>query len=139
MTDTAELERLHRAAFTASRPWRAAEIDGLLSSPHVTFYRHPHGFALTRLVAGEAELLTIAVDPAHHRTGIAERLLREWLAAIDGSAETAFLEVAADNVAALSLYAKLGFTEVARRKGYYVRPNAPSGDAVVMRLALTIG
>ncbi|WP_299878301.1 GNAT family N-acetyltransferase [uncultured Sulfitobacter sp.] len=139
MTEPDALARLHRAAFTVSRPWHAAEIADLLNAPHVTLFRDPHGFALTRLVAGEAELLTIAVDPAHHRQGIAETLLRDWLASLEGRAQTAFLEVAADNAAAQSLYAKIGFGEVARRAGYYARANATDVDAVIMRLALTKG
>lgn len=139
MTEACDLARLHRAAFTVSRPWSAAEIADLLKSPHVTLFTDPHGFAMTRLVAGEAELLTVAVDPVHHRKGIAEALLREWLQTLAGRAETAFLEVAADNTAAHMLYAKLGFTEVARRAGYYARPGAFSVDAVIMRVALTKG
>lgn len=139
MTDAADLARLHRAAFTVSRPWSAAEIDGLLDSPYVTLFRHSNGFALARLVAGEAELLTVAVDPAHHRKGIAEGLLRDWLTTLKDGAETAFLEVAADNAAAQALYGKLGFAEVARREGYYARAGAANADAVIMQLALTEG
>lgn len=139
MTEPDDLARLHRAAFTVSRPWSAAEIADLLKSPHVTLFCDPHGFALTRLVAGEAELLTVAVDPAHHRKGIAEGLLRDWLEGLTGQAETAFLEVAADNAAAQALYLKLGFADVARRKGYYARADAANVDAVIMRLALTKG
>lgn len=139
MTDTEDLARLHRAAFTVSRPWSAAEIEGLIGSPHVALFRAAHGFALTRLVAGEAELLTVAVDPAHHRKGIAEGLLRRWLAEVGHTADTALLDVAADNFPAQSLYVKLGFAEAARRPEYYARPNAPRVDAVIMKLALTKG
>lgn len=139
MSDTADLARLHWAAFTVGRPWRADEFDTLLVSPHVSLHQAPHGFALTRLVAGEAELLTLAVDPAHQRQGIAQALLKTWLEGLRNQAETAFLEVAADNGAAQALYSKLGFVEVARRAGYYSRPDGPSVDAVIMRMALTKG
>lgn len=136
MTEPEALARLHRAAFTMSRPWSAAEIADLLASSHVSLFSHAHGFALTRLVAGEAELLTVAVDPRHQRKGIAGGLLRQWLEGLSGKAESAFLEVAADNAAAQSLYADLGFSEVARRPAYYFRADAAAVDAVIMRHAL---
>jgi ribosomal-protein-alanine N-acetyltransferase len=47
-----------------------------------------------------------------------------------------FLEVAADNAAALRLYKGLGFAAVGRRKAYYRRPGGQPVDAVVLALAL---
>ncbi len=47
-----------------------------------------------------------------------------------------YLEVAADNVAALMLYQRLGFEEIGRRRGYYERVGRPSEDAVNLSLAL---
>jgi ribosomal-protein-alanine N-acetyltransferase len=46
-----------------------------------------------------------------------------------------FLEVAADNTAAIALYAATGFDRVGLRKGYYPHPDGAK-DAVVMRRAL---
>ncbi|MDF1729040.1 MAG: ribosomal-protein-alanine acetyltransferase, partial [Sulfitobacter sp.] len=66
----ADLARLHAAAFTRERPWAAAEFAALLENRHTALLTRPHGFALTRTVAGESELLTLAVDPAHQRQGI---------------------------------------------------------------------
>jgi ribosomal-protein-alanine N-acetyltransferase len=43
-----------------------------------------------------------------------------------------FLDVAADNVAALALYESLGFAEVGRRKSYYARGLDPRMDAIMM-------
>jgi ribosomal-protein-alanine N-acetyltransferase len=57
--------------------------------------------------------------------------------ALARQAETLFLEVAADNAAALGLYEGLGFEMAGRRKGYYDRGAAsPRIDALVMRLCL---
>lgn len=56
-------------------------------------------------------LRTIAVDPAHRRQGHATAIvsaLLEWGA--ERGARTAYLQVFADNEAALALYAKLGFS-----------------------------
>ena len=47
-----------------------------------------------------------------------------------------FLEVDPDNAPAVSLYRSLGFAQVGARKGYYQRPGADAGAALVMRLDL---
>lgn len=133
------LARLHAAAFSTERPWSAHEIGSLLDSPHVTLIEHPNGFALTRLVVDEAELLTLAVDPAHQRQGIANALMDRWLLGLHGHASTAFLEVAADNTAARALYLRHGFDVISTRKAYYRRTHAPDADAVIMQRRLPLG
>jgi len=84
------------------------------------------------VAAGEAEILTLAVAPPARGQGLGRRLL---LAAIAHArvlgADTMFLEVGADNPAALALYARLGFAKVGDRKGYY-----QGRDAFVLRLPL---
>ncbi|MDG1169016.1 MAG: N-acetyltransferase [Sulfitobacter sp.] len=134
-----QLAALHEAAFRTERPWSASEFQDLLQNPFVALFPHPYGFALSRTVAGETELLTLAVDPAQHRKGIGLLLTQNWLNANADRAETAFLEVASDNLAARSLYERLGFEIVATRAGYYARKNAASADALVMRCPLTFG
>lgn len=133
------LSALHHAAFKTERPWAACEFESLLTSTYVTLYAVPQGFALARSIAGESELLTLAVDPAHQRQGIGRTLTMEWLAAIAPVADTAFLEVAADNNAAHALYLSLGFSEIARRSAYYARKNAAPADAIVLRRDITSG
>lgn len=133
-----QLAALHQSAFSAERPWSAAEFEALLDSPHVGVFTAAHGFALTRTVAGESELLTLAVDPAHQRQGIGRDLTQDWLSAITPYADTAFLEVAQDNSAAHALYLSLGFAEIGRRPAYYKRSNAISADAIVLRRSLTL-
>lgn len=136
-----EMARIHSAAFTTSRGWRSVEFADLRAQPSVRCFTAPHGFALTRTVAGESELLTLAVDPAHQRNGIARQLMTAWLTtlATDPAVETAFLEVAADNAAALALYADFQFIHSGQRKAYYARADGPAVDAVVMKRAFTQG
>ena len=43
-----------------------------------------------------------------------------------------FLEVAADNPAAIALYRKQGFAEIGRREGYFARANGQPATALVM-------
>lgn len=89
----------------------------------------PAGLVLWRAVAGEAEILTIAVLPPWRRGGLGGRLLDAALSAAHAAgAEMMFLEVAADNSAGLALYEKRGFSRVGLRKAYY-----GDKDAVVMR------
>jgi ribosomal-protein-alanine N-acetyltransferase len=129
------LSELHSRAFAPERGWSAREFADLIGSPHVALVAHPQGFALTRTVAGEVELLTLAVDPDHRRKGIATHLMTQWMMACQ--ADTAFLEVAANNFAAQALYAAHGFSRAGVRKAYYARPDGPPVDAVLMRALLT--
>tara|TARA_R110002124_G_scaffold75675_5_gene203045 strand:+ start:105 stop:521 length:417 start_codon:yes stop_codon:yes gene_type:complete len=133
------MAQIHAAAFIHDRSWGAQEFADLLSSPFVDHLAEPHGFALTRLIAGEAELLTLAVDPAAQRQGIGRRLLQRWLEGLEGRAETAFLEVAADNAAAIALYTAAGFSQTASRRGYYLRKDTPSVNALILSRCITQG
>ncbi|MFX0542213.1 GNAT family N-acetyltransferase [Roseovarius sp. S4756] len=132
------LARLHARAFAPTgRGWSAAEFAYLVDAPHCCLCRAPEGFALSRVIAGEAELLTLAVDPDHRRMGIAARLLADVeAAAARMGAANQFLEVAADNPAARALYRSAGYAEVGRRAGYYARPGGTPVDALVLSKAL---
>lgn len=130
-----EMADLHRACFDRDRPWSEQEFNDLIASPHVSVHHRPGGFAMVRAVAGEHELLTLAVDPNRRRKGIASRLMADWLDTAQG--ETAFLEVSADNTGARRLYERHGFAETGRRKGYYSRAHSTPVDAVLMSVALT--
>ena len=131
------MARTHQAAFLQGRPWSAREFAALLDSPFSYAVGDARSFALGRVVAGEAELLTIATHPTHQRQGLARALMQDWQtqARLRG-AQTCFLEVAADNTAAIGLYLSQGFARCGCRRGYYARKNAASVDAIVMRKEL---
>ena len=119
-------------------PWNAASFAGLLADPLVfALVEADLGFLIGRAVAGEAEVLTLAVSPQARRRGLGARLVSRFLyqARLRG-AETAFLEVAAGNAGALGLYRAQGFTEAGRRRGYYRSALSPAVDALVLRRAL---
>ena len=131
----ARLAGLHALAFSA--PWDAAAFEALLGQAGVLAIEVPEGFILIRSVADEAEILTLAVDPAARRQGLGTRLVREGaLASAARGATRLFLEVADDNHAALALYARAGFTEAGRRRGYYARPEGGRQDALILALNL---
>ena len=132
---------LHAQSFAA--PWSDTEFANLLEQPGVAGLlwnaAEPHGFILIRAVADEAEILTLAVAPAYRRRGVAALLLDEAMRMLRaGGTHRLFLEVAADNAAAIALYGKAGFTATGRRTGYYARAGAPSVDAVIMALELAL-
>ncbi|HZV84470.1 MAG TPA: GNAT family N-acetyltransferase [Brevundimonas sp.] len=125
------LADLHAGAFDA--PWDAAAFATLLDQPGVAAAVTPDGFILIRTVAGEAEILTLAVRPAARRRGVGADLLAQALIlAAAGGAGRIFLEVAEDNTAARALYAGAGFAEAGRRRGYYGRKDGPAADALVL-------
>ena len=86
------LAALHAAAFAPARGWSAAEFDSFLADPACLLVARPEGFALARVTLDEAELLTIATDPARRRQGVARGLLGALFGGLAGrGAETPFL------------------------------------------------
>jgi len=133
MTPT-EMAALHQACFTVPRPWSVAEFALLLDDPLVMAVTADSGFLLGRIVAGEAEVLTLAVDPDARRRGVGRGLMARFhQVAHDQGATEAFLEVADDNSAARALYAELGYRLSGTRRGYYRQSGATAVDALVMR------
>ncbi len=131
------MARLHAAAFLIDRAWRASEFTDLLASPFVHLFTVPDGLALTRTVARETELLTLAVHPAAQSRGKGQHLMDQWINTAKSTADSAFIEVAADNAAALRLYLRTGFEVVSTRPTYYRRADGSTADALIMRRALS--
>lgn len=128
------LAATHARAFAGQgRGWSAAEFAALLDSPHVFAAGDARAFALGRVIADEAELLTLATDPAHRRAGLARAALTAFEAeARTRGAARGFLEVAADNAAARALYAAARWRDCARRPAYYPRAGGPAADALIL-------
>jgi len=128
------LAAIHAASFPPREAWGTDAIGLQLALPGVFgLIEERGGMLLGRIAADEAEVLTLAVTPGARRQGMGTGLLREAKARmISHGASVVFLEVAASNVAALSLYRAEGFVEVGRRPRYY----ADGSNAVVMRARL---
>lgn len=134
-----DMARIHAQCF--DQPWSEGVMADLTEkSNHLAFGVEQDGvlasFALLAVVADEAEILTLATDPAVQGRGLASDLLAAVVTNLreDGVSQLS-LEVAVDNAAALRLYEKAGFAPVGRRKAYYSRPGAAPVDGHILRLA----
>lgn len=139
--DSDAVSALHREDFV--RPWTGGEFADLLSQNTVFGYAArevghgnaaPVGFVLARLVAGEGEILTVAVARSHRRLGLGWRLMDAVLRELHAQrAEALFLEVDETNVAAIALYRRLSFRQVGKRPDYYRTGGSGANGALVMR------
>jgi len=76
-----------------------------------------------------AQIVTIDVEPAHRRQGIADRLLAAALEILArNEIRRVYLQVAVDNQPGQTLYRKWGFTAKQTLKDYYL----PGMDALMM-------
>lgn len=139
--DAHALAKLHAASFR--RGWTDGEFERLLIERNVVAHRATRGrtvdgFILSRIAAGEAEILSVAVSPARRGRGLARRMLDLHMRRLAGlGAKAVFLEVDEDNAPACRLYARAGFREVGRRAGYYQRNEGQAATALVLRRDLT--
>jgi ribosomal-protein-alanine N-acetyltransferase len=92
------------------------------------------GYAGVDCAGDTADVMTIAVCAAYRGLGLGDRLLGELaVRAASAGAQSLLLEVRADNVPALALYARHGFEQVSVRRRYYQPGDV---DALVMRRRL---
>lgn len=90
------------------------------------------GYFVASSVAGEVTLMNVAIAPTKQGAGYGHKLLQFLLDYTKQNDEQEiWLEVRESNVHALALYAKLGFVEVDRRKGYYPCDSGRE-DALIM-------
>lgn len=137
--DVPALARIERDSFVS--PWSAEEIMRDVAMNERAFVAvaeldgEPVGYADMWIVAGEAQLYNIAVDPAYRRNSIGAKLL-EYMAHIAmKTCSVMTLEVRRSNIPALELYRNNGFRDVGVRKNYY----ADNGeDAVLMNRDLDL-
>ena len=134
------LAEIHAAAF--GHAWSGDEFAALLGERTVFAVgvrrgRRLAGFVLVRVVADEAEILTIAVRPGDRRRGLGRMLMEEALRRLHrAGASACFLEVDRGNAAAVALYRSLGYELAGERRSYYRSPAAGGGTALVMRVQL---
>ena len=81
----------------------------------------------------EADLITLLVKPDQQKKGFGTNLLNlATLYLKHLGIQQLYLEVAMDNIAALKIYDKSGFTYCGTRKNYYLEYNGVSKNASIM-------
>lgn len=121
--------------------WNAQQLQSMMAMPGAVLAigrlgDKPVGFGLLRAIAGEAELLLLAVDPLHRGFGHGRRILDRCLMVAERSgAESVFLEVR-DSNPAVHLYGKAGFSQYNRRKDYYLGTGGCRYDALSFKVVL---
>jgi ribosomal-protein-alanine N-acetyltransferase len=139
--DAAALAELHARSFR--RGWSENEFEQLLIERNAMAHRAMAGralagFIVSRLAAGEAEILSVAVASKWRGRGLAAALLRRHLGRLAGQGvASVFLEVDEDNMPARRLYQRAGFREVGRRRGYYPQGDGGNATALVLRRDLS--
>ncbi len=138
-----EIMTIMREAFDPAfgEGWSRSQCAGMLEDAHAwtnIAYRdgEPAGFALSRTIVDEAELLLVAVRPGYRGTGIGRELVREACAAAAArKAKKLHLEVREGNKAH-QLYLSMGFEQIGRRGGYYRGPDGALFDALTLSRSL---
>ena len=139
--DAARLAQLHGASF--HRGWGEGEFEVMLTERNTLVHRLRRGrkiigFAVSRMAADEAELLSIAVDAAQRGRGLSRDLLLTHLGHLAGrGVRKVFLEVEENNQPARRLYEWAGFEVVGRRERYYQQPGGEQLNALLMRRDLS--
>ena len=121
--------------------WNARQLESMLALPSVEtlLARQDHrlsGFAISRTIFDECELLLIAVDPEFRRMGVGGLLLGHMISqSRDALVAKVFLEMREGNIAQ-ALYSKFGFKPIGRRAQYYRGNDGECHDAVTLAVIL---
>lgn len=121
---------LHKLCFP-HKPWAANDFADLKKSG-CDIIASQNGFVVWRLVADEAEIITIGVHPDARRAGIAAAMLTLVENDIKKrGGKKIFLEVAENNRSARGLYEHNGYVRIGVRPKYY-----DGTDAILMEKIL---
>ncbi|MEW7007203.1 MULTISPECIES: GNAT family N-acetyltransferase [unclassified Lentilitoribacter] len=133
---------LHTKLFR--RGWSADECASLISQNTVFGFvarpinqSKPLGFVLSRVIADEAEILSIGTDQRAQNQGLGWRMMQAVIGeASKRGAKKLFLEVDENNEPAVILYKKIGFKTVGKRQAYYDNGEDAKSNALVLEFKL---
>jgi ribosomal-protein-alanine N-acetyltransferase len=141
LRDAPRLAQLHAASF--HRGWSDGEFEGMIAERNTLVHRlrlgrKIVGFAVSRIGADEAEILSIAIDADKRGRGLSRNLLLTHLGHLAGrGVRRIFLEVEENNAPARRLYERCGFAVVGRRERYYQQADGEQLNALLMRRDLS--
>ena len=131
--DFDEIVAIEEAVFTDA--WMRDDFETALTVKEQVFLVAEKGSRVVGycgmwVIVDNGEIMNVAVAENARRQGIAERMLLLLMEEGRRRGAVAFqLEVRESNDAARTLYRKLGFEDVGRRKSYY---SHPTEDAILM-------
>lgn len=137
--DLAHITDIERRSY--EYPWSHGVFRDCLLADYVTIVLVAEekilSYGILSVAAGEAHILNLCVDPDYRHFGYGERLLNEILSrARLANVKQVLLEVRPSNKAAITLYKKKGFCQIAKRPAYY---QAHDGREDAQVLALKLG
>lgn len=126
--------------FIYSYPWTRGNFEDSLNAGYSCWvYTEGDsviGYAVLMLVLDESHLLNLSIAKAYQGRGLGRALLEQMMhIARNHAAQNMFLEVRPSNKSAIHLYERVGFNEMAVRRGYYPARNGRE-DAILMGMAL---
>ena len=130
----AQIAELEKLCF--SDPWSEKSVASELNNKLALWLtamegERVAGYIGSQTVMDETDMMNVAVHPDFRRKGIAESLVNELVEQLKTRGSRCLtLEVRASNKPAITLYEKLGFSEIGRRKNYYRNPRE---DALILR------
>ena len=131
VAQVAELEKL-----CFSDPWSENSVASELKNP-LSFWlvaldgERVAGYIGSQTVMDESDMMNVAVHPDYRKQGIATALILGLVEELrKRGSRSLTLEVRASNETAISVYRKLEFQEVGRRKNY---DRNPREDALILR------
>lgn len=125
---------MERAGFEPREQWSERSWTGELVGEGRTVLiarRHvPVGVIALQTVQRTADLHRLVVAPSHRRSGVGSDLVLSGLEAVRRlGARSVLLEVDYHNEAAIALYQRLGFEQLAARENYY----GPGRTALILK------
>ena len=140
-TDLAAVMTIMTTAFEPQfgEAWTRSQCAGILPMTGVSLMlatRHdnspPIGFSLSRTIAGEAELLLLAVVPDRQRQGVGRLLLDQFVDGARASGATRVHLEVRDGNPAVHMYTLAGFKPAGRRLNYYRGSDGSQFDALTL-------
>lgn len=119
-----------------SHPWSEQSIRDSFKNHDAHFFVAREnekiiGYISSEIILDEGYIMNIAVKPEFQGRGVGKALVRYMVDNYKNVLKFITLEVRKSNIAAISLYKKLGFEHVGTRKGYY---RNPTEDALLLKL-----
>ena len=132
-----QLAELHKLC-SPGESYSEQSMRDFLNNDKYLIFSNKSSLAITHMFQEIAEIITLAVNPLHRKSGLGSKLLKEIIKiAKTRNCTKIFLEVSSQNFVAIRLYKNAGFKTIYVRKNYYTFANKTLSDAFVMALKIS--